>query len=1303
MVGKWIGWFLGFSLGAIAVIGLSLIPQTAPQTPIAHCGTIQVTSYPPLTEVPENGDRPRDAQPYRPQLYLNGVWDFQPAIATSPTPPQSNWGKIRVPGDWRRENAKSVPGILSRGTGNPWRGFNGETLAQAWYQKQVNIPPEWQGRRILLSLERVSTDANLYVNNQACGAVNWPYGAVDITSVVNPGQNNNLSLLVRSIPDDDKTVIMGPNEIYTTEAKLAARGLIGEVRLLSIPQGAFISDVFVQPSTRKKQVTVDVELTDITQAGSVEITATMLDEQGKIEREFTTTQNVKSQSVQTLNLTWNWDNPRLWDVEQPNLYTLRLQVKGEGIEDTYDQSFGFREFWIEGKKFYLNGTEIRLRPVYHNDNWQGWAVGIPEVMDNMIEGYQESGFNIAEVWPWNHDERGRWHFRELFSERADLKGFPIMAPALDAGISGYALKWRKPEGKRLWESRMVTELRRYRNHPSILMWANSPNFFAPKGDDQNPRRLGKRKVEGTLGQKWDRRWRERKTIGEDVVKTIKEYDRTRPVLIHNGAAIGDVYALNSYLNLIPLQEREEWLSNWVEEGDMPYMVVEFGTPLHGVMMRGRYGLLEGSEFEPLMTEYSAIYLGKKAYDLETSAYRSQIRQKFVKDQVYESWHFNPELDFAPAFQELQSLFSSHTWRSWRIWGITGGMIPWHDGHGWQVSEEGKERVSWGAFESGDRGVYLEKIPKYFQSYFQSPGFNIYPGGEAILANNGPTLAWIAGESGNFVSKDRSYEGQSVLKKQVVLINDTRESKFFSFEWEVKVGNRVVESGENQGQIASAKTLFFPIEVTLPRVEGKVDGAIALQAQVGSDRHQDKFEFRVFSGSSEQNLPQIAIFDPVGKTTQMLTGLGYRVTPWDGFQTSDLVAIAREALSTQAESTLKELLAQLEPFVEKGGRVMIFTQNPQWIHGTLGFRVAPHLSRRVFPLQENHPLLQGLDSMDLRDWRGESTLVEAYPDTTKTEIKRSPPRNLPWYGWHWGNQGVVSSASLEKPHRSSWRPILESEFDLAYSPLMELDYGRGRVILTTLDFEDGVKSDPAARKLLHQAIAYAAQAPLSPKAQRVVFIGTDAQAQQLDQLGVMYQRSNQLTPDVDLAIIGSQVSLEDGAIREYLQQGGRLFFLSRTPQSPRILDLEIANQPQFSGSLAVPSWPEAGGLSASDLRSRTDYSANLISSGGEISSDGLFSRVQMGTGVAIFCQLDPQGLNADRFTYFRYTRWRHTRAISQILANLGASFRADGALFANLQKPPKRVHLSEPVDSEFYHPDYRTDFELGDDPYRYSLW
>jgi beta-galactosidase len=1283
MMGKWRRWFLGFMLGAIAVIGLSLIPQTAPQTPIAHCGTIQVTSYPPLTEVPENGDRA--------QVYLNGVWGFQPAIASTITPPQSNWGKIRVPGDWRRENARSVPGVLFRGTGDSWKGFNGETLAQAWYQKQVKIPPEWEGRRILLSLERVSTDANLYINNQACGEVNWPYGAVDITSVVNPGEENNLSLLVRSIPDqDDKAIIMGPNEIYTTEATLASRGLIGEVRLLSIPQGAWISDVFVQPSTRKQQVQVNVELTDITQTGSVEITATMLDEQGKVEQEFTAIKPVQAQALQTLNLVWDWSNPRLWDVDRPNLYTLRLQVKGEGIEDTYDQSFGFREFWIQGKQFYLNGTEIRLRPVYHEDMWKPWTVGIPEVMDHMIDGYQSAGYNIAELWPWNHDERGRWHFRELFAERADLKGFPIMAPMLSISQLSRSGDWNKPHIRQLWEIRMVSELRRYRNHPSIMMWVTNPNYFG-HNDDQNPLRIGVKLVRGTLGKIGDSRWRKLSPIGEKVTKIIKKNDPIHSVVFHQGASVGEVYTLNSYLGMIPLQEREQWLSSWVEEGDMPYMVVELGTPLHTTMMRGRNGFKNAVRSEPLMTEFSAIYLGKEAYELESSEYRFKISALFLKDQEYENWHFNHELDFAPAFQKLQNLFTTNTWRSWRTFGITGGMIPWHNGHGWEISNKGRESIK--VELSGKRGSYLEEVPRYLWNYLKPDSYVVHPGGDALLKNNASTLAWIGGMP-EFTTKDHSFKGGDKLEKQVVVINDTRDKKEFAFDWEVTVNGERVVRGQDSGNIMAARTLFFPITATLPKVLGKkaLEGKILLNSRIGSDRHDDIFHFRVFP-DRQLKTRTLTIFDPVGKTTQMFEQLGYSLMPWDGSQVANVLVIGREVLSQG-----HKLPGDLENFVLNGGRVIVCTQNPQWIQKALNLRVAPHLSRRAFPVDESDEIFHGLNLQDLRDWRGSSTLLEAYPDTTDGSMIHSPTGS-PWYGWHWGNEGAISSASIEKPHLSSWRPILESEFDLAYTPLMELDYGQGRLIWSTLDLEDHVPIDAGATQLLEQIIEYAATSDLTTKVDRVVLIGSDQDAIYLDELGLIYQREYSLVPDANIIIIGEEALLKDPDIREYLTKGGKVFFLPRRNHS--VLGITVGKNQNFSGSLKVPSWLETRGLSASDLRSRTDYDAWLIQSGGEIGADGLLSRVQVGDGVAIFCQLDPVSLNAETQTYLRYTRWRQTRAIAQILANLGAQFKADQTFFKLRQNHGEFRWFTSHV--PWYHPDYQAEFGLGDDPYRYYRW
>ena len=77
----------------------------------------------------------------------------------------------------------------------------------------------------------------------------------------------------------------------------------------------------------------------------------MLDEKGAVEKTFTAAAAVEAKETQTLTLSWPWADPRLWDVGQPNLYTLRLKVTGAGLDDEYNQEFGFREFWVEGASF----------------------------------------------------------------------------------------------------------------------------------------------------------------------------------------------------------------------------------------------------------------------------------------------------------------------------------------------------------------------------------------------------------------------------------------------------------------------------------------------------------------------------------------------------------------------------------------------------------------------------------------------------------------------------------------------------------------------------------------------------------------------------------------------------------------------------------------------------------------------------------------------------------------------------------------------------------------------------------------
>jgi len=65
-------------------------------------------------------------------------------------------------------------------------------------------------------------------------------------------------------------------------------------------------------------------------------------------------------------------------------------------------------------------------------------------------------------------------------------------------------------------------------------------------------------------------------------------------------------------------------------------------------------------------------------------------------------------------------------------------------------------------------------------------------------------------------------------------------------------------------------------------------------------------------------------------------------------------------------------------------------------------------------------------------------------------------------------------------------------------------------------------------------------------------------------------------------------------------------------------------------------------------------------------------------------VDPDRFQADQRTYFRYTRWRSTRAVAQLLANLGASFPVDRRVF-------------QPLDTRALNPDGVAQGKVGEEP------
>ncbi len=637
-----------YSTGVFEIADLTVMPHMVARKPLGDAVL-------PAGMKPDwDKTRVKTVNARRAEVSLDGIWQFTPA-GEAAKPPKLGWGYIKVPGDWQIHRDKPSA-FLAQGGGPHWDLYDGSLVTRAWYQRRAPIPAQWQGHAISLRFERVCTDAMVYVNGIECGKVAWPWGSVDITSAVTPGKTADIRLLVAAIADPEKVGSFWQNalsNVFYTSAGLETRGLTGSVFLESRQSEPQVSDVFVRCSTRKKDVSVDVELTGIRQAGRVQFVAEMLDEKGVLEKSFTAEANVEAKPTQTLTLSWPWIDPRLWDVGQPNLYTLRLRATGAGLDDEYDQKFGFREFWVEGRKFFLNGTEIRLR--------QGcfyWGQ-----RPQMGENFWEMGRPTV-------DARGDASDSGAELDDADHKGYLAAEYILNANKyimdSRSRLTWDQNRQRAM--QRAAVWIRHYRNHPSAVMWIAGMNFFN-SAVDAYLRHVGR--------HGWDlekQRWQRILAAGRDMFEGLKQLDPTRAYYSHAGADTGDVYTMNCYLDLIPLQEREDWLSAVGRKRRDAHLDgrVRHAHGLH--VPAGRDGFTSNITSEPLLTEFSAIYFGKDAYACEEPKYRQYLHDLFRSGMLYDS--SENRLDEYANLHKIQRLLRTNTWRSWRTAGLAGGLRTW---------------------------------------------------------------------------------------------------------------------------------------------------------------------------------------------------------------------------------------------------------------------------------------------------------------------------------------------------------------------------------------------------------------------------------------------------------------------------------------------------------------------------------------------------------------------------------------------------------------------------------------------------
>ena len=159
-----------------------------------------------------------------------------------------------------------------------------------------------------------------------------------------------------------------------------------------------------------------------------------------------------------------------WDEFHPQLYPLRLWLKGNGVDETLELKVGLREFKAEGKEFKLNGRPIIFRGTHSGGDFPLTGYPATDV------AYWKKLFELCRSWGLNHMRFHSWCPPEAAFEAADSLGFYLQPePGMWNEISPDT-----PMERMLYEEteRMI---KAYGNHPSFMLLSASNE---PKGNWQ---------------------------------------------------------------------------------------------------------------------------------------------------------------------------------------------------------------------------------------------------------------------------------------------------------------------------------------------------------------------------------------------------------------------------------------------------------------------------------------------------------------------------------------------------------------------------------------------------------------------------------------------------------------------------------------------------------------------------------------------------------------------------------------------------------------------------------------------------
>lgn len=396
-----------------------------------------------------NGQTPRPEYP-RPQfersewMNLNGTWTYS-----------FDFGKTGEQKGWK--NSKGFDGHITVPF-CPESSLSGvhhtDFINSIWYQRQLNIPSVWSGKKIMLNFGAVDYEAHIYVDGQLAMQHKGTGSSFscDITRYVKPGHTHNL---VVQVNDNLRSGMQpGGKQCFNLHSEgcmyTRVTGIWQTVWMEAVDEEG-LKSVFATPDIDQQLLVIRPQFYG--QNAANKLVVTLYDGKKEVARKSVP---CGDGSVVVLPV----KGMKLWSPESPFLYGLKYQVVKDGkVVDEVSSYAGMRKVHLHDGYFYLNNKPYYQRLVldqgYYPDGI--WTAPSDEALKKDIEMAKAVGFNGARL----HQKS----FEERYYYWADKLGYLTWGES-----ASWGLNINNEEACRNFISEWAELVERDRNHPSLVTW-----------------------------------------------------------------------------------------------------------------------------------------------------------------------------------------------------------------------------------------------------------------------------------------------------------------------------------------------------------------------------------------------------------------------------------------------------------------------------------------------------------------------------------------------------------------------------------------------------------------------------------------------------------------------------------------------------------------------------------------------------------------------------------------------------------------------------------------------------------------